>query len=271
MELRIFNSLRKLNRRFYDVYADSFSNTRHTIWPGWLRVSDVLEAQGLTEVSLLDVAAGNGRFEAFMAERFPEVTWNAVCIDPCDDLMSKAQGHLTAVGFGNMTCTPLPFDVLDFLLTEAKEDEESLVVQELFDFVTCFGFMHHVYSTEIREELMDLLVDQAKPDGLVALSFWRFASDEDFAQKAEEQTQAALESEAARSLLGPAALMHREPGDYLLGWQGNTNLPRYCHSFTEDEITHLIESVADRADLIDRFAADGRTGTMNEYVVLRVR
>lgn len=295
MELRIFNSLRELNRRFYDVHAQSFSETRHTIWPGWLRVSDAIERHMTDHMDMLDVAAGNGRFESFVADRFPSIDWRVACVDPCEDLMRKAQGKLTAVGFGNMSCTAMPLDVLELLgntvsRNRSKRDASALVCTDQsmrgehsateeegmcisfldsYDVVTCFGFMHHIYSQDMRERFLKLLIAQAKPGGLVALSFWRFASDEGFAQKAELETVQALQSDEVKGCFGSHAVGFLEPGDYLLGWQGRFEHPRYCHSYTSLEVTELMDSVADRAKLIDRYYADGRTGAMNEYVILQ--
>lgn len=258
-----------LNRQFYDVYAESFSKSRHMIWPGWLRIADILEEQDRAHIDLLDIAAGNGRFEAFLADRFPGVSWDVVCVDPCDDLISKAQGKLTSVGFGNMTCNSLSIDVLQRVQESVDRQKEEHLVSGCFDLVSCFGFMHHVYSNVMRKNLMRALVSQARSGALIAVSFWRFASDDAFIVKAEEQTKAALESESVKNLLGQEALKSREPGDYLLGWQGSVELPRYCHSFSEDEVTNLADCVANKAQLIERFRCDGRTGEMNEYVLLR--
>ena len=61
------------------------------------------------------------------------------------------------------------------------------------------------------------------------------------------------------------------PNDYLLGWQDTQGLYRYCHHFDEPEIERLLAMVADSADLVSRFEADGKTGNLNEYVVLRVK
>ncbi|WP_281624914.1 hypothetical protein [Senegalimassilia anaerobia] len=51
----------------------------------------------------------------------------------------------------------------------------------------------------------------------------------------------------------------------------NQGLYRYCHHFDEPEIERLLAMVADSADLVSRFEADGKTGNLNEYVVLRVK
>lgn len=294
MELRIFNSLRELNRRFYDVHARSFSETRHTIWPGWLRVSDAIERQGIDQIRMLDVAAGNGRFESFMAERFPSINWEVTCVDPCKDLMRMAQGKLAAVGFGNMSCKVQAVDVLEVLEASVSHGREKIdapdaeavdrsasncqrvlvagsgqLIDEEFEVVVCFGFMHHVYGQEMRENLLKLLISQTKPGGLIALSFWRFATDEGFKHKAERETEQAFLSDEVQRCLGDSAAEFRGPGDYLLGWQGSTEYPRYCHSYSSEEITRLIASVSDHAKLIDRYCADGRSCAMNEYVILQ--
>ena len=62
-----------------------------------------------------------------------------------------------------------------------------------------------------------------------------------------------------------------DQGDFILGWKNKPNAYRYCHHFAEEEIDALAASVADRADVAARFLADGRTGDMNSYLVLRVR
>ena len=60
-------------------------------------------------------------------------------------------------------------------------------------------------------------------------------------------------------------------GDYLLGWRNTPGAYRYCHSFSDEETDSLVASVADKAKCVARFRADGRTGNLNEYLVLQVR
>lgn len=59
-------------------------------------------------------------------------------------------------------------------------------------------------------------------------------------------------------------------GDYLLGWRNLPGVYRYCHSFSDEEIDSLVTLVADKAKCVARFRADGRTGGLNEYLVLQV-
>ena len=59
-----------------------------------------------------------------------------------------------------------------------------------------------------------------------------------------------------------------EAGDFVLGWQDRPGAYRYCHHFSAAEIDRLVDAVPE-ARLVARFGADGRTGTLNEYLVLR--
>lgn len=98
--------------------------------------------------------------------------------------------------------------------------------------------------------------------GHVAVSFWRFLNSDKLAKKAWETTA------RAQAELGIPAL---PPNDFLLGWQETRGLYRYCHHFDDAEINRLLAAVADVAVPVARFAADGKTGNLNEYVVLRAR
>ena len=76
---------------------------------------------------------------------------------------------------------------------------------------------------------------------------------------------------------GGALLLHAfdssqlEVGDYFLGWQNEPGLWRYCHHFSEAEIDALVAAACEdgKAEEIVRFSADGKSGAMNRYVVLR--
>ena len=61
-----------------------------------------------------------------------------------------------------------------------------------------------------------------------------------------------------------------DQGDRLLGWQDRQDSFRYCHHFSGAEIDALAASVAGRAHPIARFRADGRSGDLNDYLVLQV-
>ena len=248
-----------LTGEFYRANAESFSQTRQSPWQGWVRLLEVVEAaSGREPLCVLDLACGNLRFERYLADALPGRVLSGYAVDNCDPLVEAGERNesdaVSRIAFQNL-------DVIERLSTgclrEALETPDASC-----DLAVSFGFMHHVPLERWRVELLRALVAKVRPGGFVAVSFWRFLNSDKLARKAQETTS------RARAELGIPEL---PPNDYLLGWQDTQGLYRYCHHFDEPEIEHLLAMVADSADLVSRFEADGKTGNLNEYVVLRVK
>ena len=256
-----------LNTEFYRQAAGSFSATRHGSWPGWETVADCMENDlpgkclgcptlptcdhafdTARELSVLDVACGNMRFEAFLEQRMPAQRFAFHAADNC-------------LQFERMqTSTPVAFHEIDLVESfMAGTLERDLQVSPCM-IVACFAFLHHIPTAELRERFMRELVKLAMPGGLVVVSLWSFADEPEIAAKAVETTAQAVEALALEGL---------EAGDYLLGWQNNPNVWRYCHSFDVEEADEVAECVEPDARLIRRFQADGRNGKMNTYLVFQ--
>ena len=293
-----------LTGEFYRANAESFSQTRQSPWQGWVRLLEVmglagektdckpgvlLAANGAAEGSVrrdacaaedegcgkscavadagasgqkplcvLDLACGNLRFERYLADALPSRMLSGYAVDNCDPLVEAGERNesdaLSRMSFQNL-------DAIERLsagcLREALEAPDTSC-----DLAVSFGFMHHVPLERWRVELLRALIAKVRPGGFVAVSFWRFLNSDKLARKAQETTS------RARAELGIPEL---PPNDYLLGWQDTQGLYRYCHHFDEPEIERLLATVAGSADLVSRFEADGKTGNLNEYVVLRVK
>ena len=248
-----------LTGEFYRANAESFSQTRQSPWQGWVRLLEVVEAaSGQEPLCVLDLACGNLRFERYLADALPSRMLSGYAVDNCDPLVEAGERSesdaLSRISFQNL-------DAIERLsagcLREALEAPDASC-----DLAVSFGFMHHVPLERWRAGLLRALVAKVRPGGFVAVSFWRFLNSDKLARKAKETTS------RARAELGIPEL---PPNDYLLGWQDTQGLYRYCHHFDEPEIERLLAMVADSADLVSRFEADGKTGNLNEYVVLRVK
>lgn len=249
-----------LTGEFYRANAESFSQTRQSPWQGWVRLLEVMDARAAERelLRVLDVACGNLRFERYLADALPGRMLSGWAVDNCEPLVEAGErsefGPLSRIAFQNL-------DVIERLsagcLREALEAPDASC-----DLAVSFGFMHHVPLERWRVELLRALVAKVRSGGFVAVSFWRFLNSDKLAGKAKETTS------RARAELGIPEL---PPNDYLLGWQDTQGLYRYCHHFDEPEIERLLAMMADSADLVSRFEADGRTGNLNEYVVLRVK
>lgn len=270
----------KLTDDFYTANAESFSRTRACAWPGWKRVlqsariiaSDAAPAQqqpleeglfGNIEwpLTVLDVACGNLRFAHYVREKLPaDAQLEYFAVDNCDDLVLSEEELANTMPYVRYE----KVDVLQRLLHGANlADALEAPPCQL---VVAFGFMHHVPGQDLRAALLDALVRSAKSGGYVAVSFWQFMDNAELAARAEQDHAAAL----AALQLDAARL---DVGDCLLGWQdvsiGQVGSIRYCHHFTDAEIDELVAAVAPRAQVVDRFKADGRTSDLNTYLVLQ--
>lgn len=251
------------------------------------------------QLSVADLACGNMRFEQFLGEALPAYLMECHAFDNCNALALSA----AAQGIPGVSVMYRSLDAIGVLLdawaAEAAanfaEDQASdlglrsatgeasfpadlreQVVAPLAgalarrmnvpgcDCSVSFGFMHHVPTQALRAAVLDALVSQVRPGGLVAVSFWRFMEHEALAAKAHETTAAGLKYLG----LNPESV---DEGDHLLGWKETEGPYRYCHSFTSEEIDCLVFAVAGKAKLVARYKADGRSEDLNEYVVLQVR
>lgn len=339
MDLRVADMLRRLNNDFYSCCALSFSETRQAPWEGWRACAPYLaeacrpvaaagEGSGLggdavatervdhdgrgdaaggarAELRLLDLACGNGRFEAFLADALPGAEVRALALDSCDALLSEARA--AGARFRR-------FDALEALIRDEPWDAAlaqppacagaSAFVPPAgfgpsvaarggeaaqppasaspaaprpsagparFDAAVSFGFFHHIPSADLRERALRALVGAVRPGGIVVVSLWRFLEDERLVAKAARSHPDALAvlAPVARSQLGLDLASELEPGDRFLGWQGASGLWRYCHSFSEGEIDRLADAVADVAREVARFRSDGKSGRLNAYLIVR--
>ena len=252
--------MNRLNESFYRDNARSFDQTRQTAWPGWERCLCIGHTTGALpqygSVRVLDVASGNLRLARYLAKRLPGVRVSYHGIDSCPML---ARGVRLPEGW-DVTLQDL--DVVSALLDKKLEEDLGVRLEGgAADLVACFGFFHHVPTTEARRRLLQELLSYTRTGGLCCVSLWRPMSDRRIAKRARESTRAGLRS------LGLSE-KELDKGDYLLGWQGRPDTWRYCHHFDEEEIDWLVRAVQGTAELTARFCADGKAGDLNSYLVL---
>ncbi len=251
MDRQTASALIALNNRFYQEVGDSFSRTREAPWDGWKQVVRILADHQPREgaFSLLDAACGNLRFERFVCQSCPDISWDFTAVDSC-----VAFGETSQVALEGCDCS-LRFieeDVLQLMTQGAP-----LACDGAFDAAVSFGFMHHIPTEKLRLGFLRALLAALHPGGVAALSFWRFADEPALLAKAQRVT------EAHRGNLD------LEPSDYLLGWQGSDEVLRYCHSFTGDELERCLQELEGRIRLLSRFRSDGKSGRLNEYLVFQ--
>lgn len=274
MNVVFAKKLCELNNLFYRNQAVSFSDTRHAKWPGWERclAEAITVFKAKQDLHVLDVACGNLRFEEYLASYCESSSMNlhvsVHALDACDDLLPDVCEGTTSAHC-DMEVAYTHCDIIQKLADNTFKDvlASEGPNKEFADLAVAFGFMHHIPLPEWRLQLLNDMISATAPGGFVCVSFWRFMDDEGMAVKACKTHEEAL---AYYSQELNSTQQFNE-GDYLLGWRNTPGAYRYCHSFSDEEIDFLAASVADRAECSARFRADGRTGSLNEYLVLRVR
>lgn len=247
---RIARELIALNRRFYAEHAASFSATRGAAWEGWRRVVDVAREHGAlgTGARVLDVACGNLRFEKLLLSETDGASFEFHAVDSTPALALPS----------------VVAEAVEFRCADVLDDPAALEDLPAADLTVCFGFLHHVPTHARRKSLIRQLSAATRPGGIAAISFWQFMDDARLARKADETMERAIASPPFEGF-SPAAL---NEGDHLLGWQDDERAFRYCHHTTDEEIDALVAALS--AEEIERFSADGASGRLNRYIILKV-
>ncbi len=216
--------------------------------------------------NILDVACGNLRFESFLQQEFCDKHFDFICVDNCIDLACKE--HVVAAGMTD--CMKfIETDIIECLLND-KPIVPLACGSGTLDLIVSFGFMHHIPGSALRMSYIKQLLELAKPECFVAISFWRFADDPRFLDKARREHSSAIEYLKSKDIYSEICDLELECGDYLLGWNNKSATFRYCHSFSNEEIESIIDmSESCSASLVHRFRADGRSGDANEYLVFQ--
>lgn len=299
-------ALCQLNTEFYKRNAASFSQTRTAPWEGWRRCmaacgfDDSDEAalgqpeNAQTADSVLDIACGNLRFEAFLANTYPHIDWSFFAVDNCEPLVASGQEDIAKKV--HFTCEDIVSNLLEALPAAEPANIPALAAATPFDLVVSFGFLHHIPSFDLRRQFLLEALSQVKPGGYLVVSFWQFLNDHAKRAKIEQTHVEALalfagcaetrtnDREALDrgvgssssdnpnpSCLKPPAFFagSLEPNDYFLGWKNEPGNYRYCHHFSNEEIDRIIAALAPHATVVESFSADGKPGNLNRYVVFK--
>lgn len=259
------NTWQILNQATKDLYtrqASSFSRTRAEAWEGWNELFErhlKLYFQDISSPQVLDVAAGNGRFEVFLLQKlqrfcsfFTVDTVPLIQNQPAPqlyELMGAIHSHLTS-----LNC-----DIVQELQSQELATTFQNALGATFDLTVAFGFMHHIPSFELRVNFLNTLAQATSPGGLIVISCWQFMNEERLAAKARRTTPLACQDLKI-------SLTSLENNDYFLGWQDSHEW-RYCHYISPQEQQQICRKLEPIARCIDIFCTDGISHTLNTYLV----
>ncbi|MEN8185050.1 MAG: class I SAM-dependent methyltransferase [Myxococcota bacterium] len=244
-------ALNQINRAFYRTVAADFSATRRSAWPGFARAARHIEEAlpGDTAPQVLDVGCGNGRFADALLGALDE-PFAYLGVDASEALLAEPRArHAGRPGFRFVTH--------DFVLRGLGE----VLDRERFRVVLLLGMLHHVPGAATRARLLGECVAHLAPGGLLVLTLWRFERLERLRRRIVPWEEIVRRGGPT---LDPAQL---EPGDHLLRFGPKEGPLRYCHAFAEEESRELLSGLP--LEGVDDWLADGETGDLNRWVLLR--
>lgn len=253
-------TLNELNQKFYNRVSESFDDSREYFWPGWealLNPIQMLASQKNNQpLSVLDVGCGNGRFAQWLDSH--SIQANYLGIDSNSFLLQAAQQK-------NEKLAHVQTDFAKTDIIEKILDKESLVhtttaSTQKFDFIVCFGFLHHIPGKENRLQLMQMCKEQLANDGLLVVATWDFSTIPSLMSRSKELSHTTL-------------IPDPEPNDYLLDWkridpqnsQKQTTPKRYCHLISLQETQNWWSGTG--LNLMLHYTADGPQNASNRYFI----
>ena len=237
MDSKTAARLIEINREFYTHFGDSFSATRHRIQPGVRRVVAMLKG----DESILDLGCGNGELARELARRGHRGSYLGIDFSPAllRDAESQPQGFSAR------------FVQAD--LTKLSAFSDQLAVEGGWSAITAFAVLHHIPSRELRLNILRVVYQLLKKDGIFIHSNWQFLNSEKL--KGRIQPWKAVELSESQV----------DAGDYLLDWRSGGEGLRYVHHFDERELGELAS--ASHFEIVDTFYSDGETGNLGLYQI----
>lgn len=242
MQANIAQKLIDLNLRFYQSFAQSFSETRGRLQPGVLRVLETIP----NEASILDLGCGNGELASELAKRGHKGSY--LGLDFSEELLNFARKRVN-------NFIQAKFALAD--LTSPQFNHHPELTNQPFDFLVAFATLHHIPSRALRLKLLTQVHDLLAPKGQFIHSNWQFLNSERLRARIQDWALVELTAEDVAE------------GDYLLDWRREGQGLRYVHHFSAGELEEL--ATASGFEVVETFSSDGESGDLGLYQIWQPR
>jgi len=245
MDSSIAARLIELNRDFYDRFGSAFAATRQRIQPGVRQVLDLLHG----DESILDLGCGNGELARALAKRGHRGSYLGV--DFSLPLLREAEILPEGVAVPPWRHFSARFVQAD--LAQLSVFVDQLAVAGGWSVVTAFAVLHHIPSYELRLNILRIVRQLLKDDGVFIHSNWQFLNS--------SKLKARIQPWEAVTI--PSSVV--DAGDYLLDWRSGGKGLRYVHHFDENEMDELAHASGFRVS--KKFHSDGDGGRLGLYQI----
>jgi tRNA (uracil-5-)-methyltransferase TRM9 len=226
--------LLRLNREFYQTFAQPFAETRQRLQPGVVRA-----LKGLSQdASILDLGCGNGQLARQLARQDHRGPY--LGLDASAELLAAARRDC-------------PLSQAQFLEADLADPAWTQGLPSPFNHLLAFAVLHHLPGQRLRTRVATEFRGLIAQDGRLTLSVWDFMASERLRKRIVPWDTLDLDSSDL------------DPGDYLLDWRRGGRGLRYVHHFNHEELTALATQAG--FSVQDSFHADGEGGRLGLYQV----
>ena len=232
--------LLKLNRDFYNAYAQSFSSTRYTVQPGIRQ----LLPQLMKAENLLDLGCGNGNLAQALIDAGFTGTYLGV-----DDSLSLIQDAKKAI-------PKQKADQFSFRQLDLSAQLENLLNHSVFDAIACFAVIHHFPADPYLNMFFEFARQSLAMYGKFYLSTWQVKNNRRLSTRIQPWSVVEVDPQ------------NLSEDDLLLDWRADPSQPPYYRYVRHYDSAALTTSgLSNDLTLENEFFSDGKEGDLALYQI----
>ncbi|MEN8098216.1 MAG: class I SAM-dependent methyltransferase [Chloroflexota bacterium] len=231
--------LNRLNRQFYDQFADQFAGARSLGQPSFNKILSLIP----DGARVLDIGCGHGRIAQLLEMHRTGVRYHG--LDFSDRFVGLGNAH--AANFENIVAK---FEAVDIMSSDWTRGLDAAS----YDIVLLLAVIHHIPGQSQRMMLVGQVASLLAASGLAIVSTWQFLTNERMRRKIVPWDTLNIKEESL------------EPGDYLLDWKRGGVGYRYCHMVEPNQMQLYAQNAG--LEVKDTFLADGKEGDLSLFALM---